>query len=182
MNTRIHSAADMDGAPAKAKNKVRAQARKAGHDILAAAMVLTVCALPVYAAAQTTSSSPLTPQLINNSKWELTGWKLANGSMRAIPQGSSERPTLELSAANEASGFSSCNRYWGEYTLGSGKLSLGPFISTRRGCSASLLELERDYLAALDHVTQASMQIGAPQQLWLTLNSGDKLTFERSAK
>ena len=153
---------------------------------LALASLLTACAIPVHTDASAEAPDPFNPaatQLLDDTKWELTGWKQADGTMRDLPRGDSGAPvTLELSTANgqrRVSGFSGCNRYMGTYTLKDGKLSFGPLAGTRMACATPGGKIEGDYLNALNHIDRTGVQMRAPQQLQLILENGDTLVFTR---
>ncbi|HXZ08927.1 MAG TPA: META domain-containing protein [Paraburkholderia sp.] len=162
---------------------------------LAFASLLTACAIPVHTDASAEAPDPFNPaatQLLDDTKWELTSWKQADGTLRDIPRGNSGNSgesgnsgaalTLELSTANgqrRASGFSGCNRYMGTYALKDGKLSFGPLAGTRMACATPGGKIEGDYLNALNHIDRTGVQMRAPQQLQLILESGDTLVFTR---
>ncbi|MBV8628407.1 MAG: META domain-containing protein [Paraburkholderia sp.] len=153
---------------------------------LALALLLTACAIPVHTDASAEAPDPFNPaatQLLDDTKWELTSWKQADGTMRDIPRGDAGQPvTLELSTANgqrRVSGFSGCNRYMGTYALKDGKLSFGPLAGTRMACATPGGKIEGDYLNALNHIDRTGVQMRAPQQLQLILENGDTLVFTR---
>ena len=57
--------------------------------------------------------------------------------------------TAIFSADGRLAGFAGCNSYQGAYGVGDGTITIGRLATTRRACEASLMEQERDYLAAL---------------------------------
>jgi heat shock protein HslJ len=128
--------------------------------------------------------------LLDDTNWQLTSWKHADGSARDVPHGDAGQPgaapvTLMLSTASgqrRASGFSGCNRYTGTYMLRDGKLSFGPLASTRMACAGSGGALEGDYLDALTHIDKTGVQMRPPQELQLITAAGDTLVFARSDK
>jgi len=150
------------------------------------ASLLTACAMPVHTDASAEAPDPFNPaatQLLDDTKWELTSWKQADGTMRDVPHGDTGEPvTLDLSTASgqrRASGFSGCNRFMGAYMLKDGKLSFGPLAGTRMACMTPGGKIEGAFLDALSHIDRTGVQMRAPQQLQLILENGDTLVFTR---
>ncbi|SEA55346.1 META domain-containing protein [Paraburkholderia sartisoli] len=148
--------------------------------------LVTACSLPVHTDASAEAPDPFNPaatQLLDNTTWELTSWKQADGTLRDVPHGDNGEPvTLTLSTANgqrRASGFSGCNRYMGTYALKDGKLSFGPLAGTRMACATLGGQIEGAYLDALAHIDRTGVQMRAPQELQLIPDNGDTLTFAR---
>jgi heat shock protein HslJ len=81
-----------------------------------------------------------------------------------------------------ASGFSGCNRFMGTYALKDGKLSFGPLAGTRMACTSPGGNIEGAFLDALTRIERTGVQMREPQQMQLTLDNGDTLTFDRSTK
>ncbi|RAP78797.1 META domain-containing protein, partial [Burkholderia pseudomallei] len=103
---------------------------------------------------------------------------------RDIPHGDNGEPIkLALSTqtgVRRAAGFSGCNRYMGTYDVKNGVLAFGPLAGTRMACvSPARAALERDYLAALGHISKAGVQMRAPQQLVIITDADATLTFAR---
>ncbi|CAG4900029.1 META domain-containing protein [Paraburkholderia saeva] len=153
---------------------------------LCLASLVTACSLPVHTDASAEAPDPFNPaatQLLDDTTWELTGWKQADGTMRNVPHGDNGEPvTLTLSTASgqrRASGFSGCNRYMGTYMLKDGKLSFGPLAGTRMACTTPGGQIEGAYLDALAHIDRSGVQMRAPQELQLIPENGDTLTFAR---
>ncbi|MGF6242319.1 heat shock protein HslJ [Paraburkholderia sp. GAS38] len=153
---------------------------------LSVAALLSACAMPTHPDTKAPPPDPFNPaatQLLDDTSWDLTGWKQADGTMRTIPGADSGAPiTLTLSTATgqrHASGFSGCNRYMGTYALKDGKLSFGTLGSTRMACSTPGGQIEGDYLDALGHIDHTGVQMRPPQELQLILDNGDKLVFAR---
>lgn len=130
--------------------------------------------------------NPAATQLLDDTAWDLTSWKQADGSLRDVPSGANATPiTLTLSTSTgqrHASGFSGCNRYMGTYGLKDGKLSFGPLAGTRMACATPGGQIEGAYLDALAHIDRTGVQMRAPQQLELILEDGDTLIFARQAQ
>jgi heat shock protein HslJ len=151
---------------------------------LSAATLLAACSMPTHPDDKAPPPDPFNPaatQLLDDTSWDLTGWKQANGMPRGVPSGI----TLTLSTASgqrHASGFSGCNRYMGTYELKDGKLSFGPLASTRMACSTPGGERDGAYLDALAHIDRTGVQMRAPQEMQLILEDGDTLTFARHAQ
>ncbi|WP_296653344.1 META domain-containing protein [Paraburkholderia sp.] len=171
----------------------------------ALALMLAACKMPVHTDASAPPSDPFIPaatQLLDNTKWQLTEWKEANGTLRTLPgvtastaaapaapattaAAAAANPiTLELSTATgqrHASGFSGCNRYAGAYALKNGLLSFGTLAGTRMACIGAGGDIEGAYLDALSRITRSGVQMHAPQALLLILDNGDRLTFTHPA-
>lgn len=161
--------------------------------MLAAALLVCACKLPVHTDASAPLPDPFNPattQLLDNTHWQLTEWKRADGSLRAVPgpnadAGNTENPdgrpiTLDLSTESgqrRASGFSGCNRYFGAYALKSGLLSFSQLGGTRMACIGAGGEIEGAYLEALSHIARSGVQMRPPRSLFLVLENGDRLTF-----
>ncbi|WP_323121677.1 META domain-containing protein [Burkholderia alba] len=157
---------------------------------LTVATLLAACAMPTHPDSTAAAPDPFNPatiQLIDDTSWELTSWKNADGSLREIPHGDNGEP-IKLALSTETgmrrvSGFSGCNRYMGSYDVKNGVLSFGPLAGTRMACPASLGgQLESTYLDALAHLAKAGVQMREPQQLLLVTDDGATLTFARRGK
>jgi heat shock protein HslJ len=153
---------------------------------LTVATLLTACAMPTHPDAKAPPPDPFNPaatQLLDDTSWDLTSWKQADGTLRAVPGADSGAPiTLALSTAGgqrRASGFSGCNRYMGTYGLKDGKLGFGPLAGTRMACATPGGQIEGPYLDALAHIDRTGVQMRAPQELQLILENGDRLIFAR---
>ena len=153
---------------------------------LGVATLLAACSMPTHPDCKAPPPDPFNPaatQLLDDTSWDLTSWKQADGTMRAVPAADSGAPiTLTLSTATgqrHASGFSGCNRYMGTYGLKDGKLSVGPLAGTRMACPTPGGQIEGDYLDALAHIDRTGVQMRPPQEMQLILEDGDKLTFAR---
>ena len=153
------------------------------------ATLLSACAMPTHPDAKAPPPDPFNPaatQLLDDTSWDLTSWKQPDGTLRAIPSGDTGAPiTLTLSTATgqrHVSGFSGCNRYMGTYGLKDGKLSFGTLGGTRMACTTPGGQIEGSYLDALEHIARTGVQMRAPQELQLILESGDSLTFARQGQ
>lgn len=154
---------------------------------LTVAALLAACTMPTHPDSGAPAPDPFNPatiQLIDDTSWELVGWRNADGSARDIPHGDNGEPIkLALSTktgVRRAAGFSGCNRYMGTYDVKNGVLAFGPLAGTRMACVApARAALERDYLAALGHISKAGVQMRAPQQLIIITDDGATLTFAR---
>ena len=153
------------------------------------ATLLSACAMPTHPDAKAPPPDPFNPaatQLLDDTSWDLTSWKQPDGTLRAIPSGDTGAPiTLTLSTATgqrHVSGFSGCNRYMGTYGLKDGKLSFGTLGGTRMACTTPGGQIEASYLDALEHIARTGVQMRAPQELQLILESGDSLTFARQGQ
>ncbi|MBN3757923.1 META domain-containing protein [Paraburkholderia sp. Tr-20389] len=161
--------------------------RRAGAALAVVSIaMLAACSLPKHPDSEAPPPDPFNPaatQLLDNTDWQLTGWKLAAGGTREVPGNAGGEPvTLVLSTETgqrRASGFSGCNRYTGTYSLKDGKLSFGPLAGTRMACATAGGKIEAAYLDALAHIEHSAVDMRKPQQLQLMLGDGDTLVFAR---
>ncbi|RKT26496.1 META domain-containing protein [Paraburkholderia sp. RAU2J] len=156
---------------------------------LSVAALLGACAIPKHpdsAAAAPDPYNPAAVQLLDDTSWVLSAWKQADGTARAVPSADQGGPlTLTLSTSKGqryASGFSGCNRFMGTYALKDGKLSFGPLAGTRMACMSLGGNIEGAFLDALTRIERTGVQMREPQQMQITLDNGDTLTFDRSTK
>jgi heat shock protein HslJ len=156
---------------------------------LSVAALLGACAIPKHPDSAAAAPDPFNPaavQLLDDTSWVLSAWKQADGTARAIPSTDQGGPiTLMLSTSKgqrHASGFSGCNRFMGTYALKDGKLSFGPLAGTRMACTSPGGNIEGAFLDALTRIERTGVQMREPQQMQLTLDNGDTLTFDRSTK
>jgi heat shock protein HslJ len=149
---------------------------------------LAACAIPKHPDASAPAPDPFNPaaaQLLDDTSWVLSSWKNADGTARAVPPQDQGPLTLKLSTeggVRRASGFSGCNRFMGSYMLKDGKLSFGTLAGTRMACVSPGGDIEKPFLAALEHIDRTGVQMRAPQQMQLILDNGDTLMFDRTDK
>ncbi|MEM5342684.1 META domain-containing protein [Paraburkholderia azotifigens] len=161
--------------------------RRAGAALAVVSIAaLAACSMPKHLDSEAPPPDPFNPaatQLLDNTDWQLSGWKLAAGGTRDVPGNTGGEPiTLVLSTETgqrRASGFSGCNRYTGTYVLHDGKLSFGPLAGTRMACATPGGKIEGAYLDALAHIEHSGVDMRKPQQLQLMLGNGDTLVFAR---
>ncbi|QCU54329.1 META domain-containing protein [Burkholderia pseudomallei] len=178
----------MFNSSAAARMRLRiARSLRAPLGALTVAALLAACTMPTHPDSGAPAPDPFNPatiQLIDDTSWELVGWRNADGSARDIPHGDNGEPIkLALSTqtgVRRAAGFSGCNRYMGTCDVKNGVLAFGPLAGTRMACaSPARAALERDYLAALGHISKAGVQMRAPQQLVIITDADATLTFAR---
>jgi heat shock protein HslJ len=164
---------------------------KSAVAVIMLAVALAGCTMPKHpdsAAPPTDPYNPAATQLLDDTQWDLATWTDTSGQVRAVPQASDAGGpvTLNLSTAGgvrKVNGFSGCNRYTGEYTLVSGKLSIGPLAGPRMACPpGSGPALEQPFLKALTSIQKTGVQMRPPQQLQLTLDNGDVMVFDQHGK
>ncbi|ROS00105.1 putative lipoprotein [Sinobacterium caligoides] len=90
-------------------------------------------------------------QVSSNASLTNTYWKLMTLNGESVDVGAGDKEVyLQLMSENKAiRGFSGCNRYMGEYRIGSDGLKFGPIGSTMKACMKGM-ELEQSYLKALE--------------------------------
>jgi len=77
-------------------------------------------------------------------------WRLVELGGRPAAMGAGGRPATLRLDAGRASGFAGCNSFSGGYRMMAGSsLVFSPLASTRMACAEGM-ELEREYLAALE--------------------------------
>lgn len=168
----------------------RARSRAASSVIaLTSAAVLAGCALPTHpdsAAPPTDPYNPAATQLLDDTHWQLTAWTTGDGKSLPVPAAASAAQpiTLNFSTAGgqrRVNGFSGCNRYMGTYDLSAGTLSFGALGGTRMACGTGPgSALEAPYLKGLGAIDKTGVQMNPPQQLQITLKSGDVLVFNQT--
>lgn len=89
------------------------------------------------------------PPQLNGSAWKVTSF---NNNRQAVIGVMGESDITLVFGAEEVSGSSGCNRFWGSYTADGGSITIGPVASTRMACPEDLMEQEQLFLAALASV------------------------------
>jgi len=109
--------------------------------------------------------------------WRLDNLNGPDGGV-AIPEGVSV--TLKIEGQREVSGSAGCNTYFGTCIVADASLQFGPLASTKKACiePEGVMELERQFLAALGHVTNYAIK---GQRLTLLGPEGISLIFHRAA-
>jgi heat shock protein HslJ/uncharacterized membrane protein len=98
-------------------------------------------------------------------------WQLRTFQGKALAK--AEQPTLKLThAQSQASGFSSCNNYFGSFLLSGNYLSFKDFGMTRKFCAQSI---EVEYMALLQKTYK--YYIENKQLFLLDINNNQLLTF-----
>ena len=95
-------------------------------------LALTACALP---------GAPGAAPLVGSE------WRLEDLGGRGVINGS--QATLAFPEAGRVAGNSSCNRFFGSYTLMQDRIALGQLAGTRMACAPAVDEQETRYLDAL---------------------------------
>ncbi len=95
-------------------------------------LALTACALP---------GAPGAAPLVGSE------WRLDDLGGRGVINGS--QATLAFPEAGRVAGNSSCNRFFGSYTLMQDRIALGQLAGTRMACAPAVDEQETRYLEAL---------------------------------
>jgi heat shock protein HslJ len=165
---------------------------------LAFGAALAGCTMPTHpdsAAPPTDPYNPAATQLLDDTQWQLTSWTNADGKTRPVPSnpagaagGSAGGAAITLNFSTQGgqrktNGFSGCNRFAGTYDLAGGELSFGPLASTRMACAPGPgSALEQPFLQGLADIEKTGVQMQPPQQLKITLKSGDVMTFIQGAQ
>jgi heat shock protein HslJ len=115
-------------------------------------------------------------------EWALTqlGGKDIASMLAAIPNGSA--PTLNFAKDGAVGGFSGVNRIGGgkldPAALAQGKLSLGNMFSTKMAGPPAAMQLENDFLGALNKVSSFRLTDGG-KGLSLTDGASELLRFAK---
>jgi heat shock protein HslJ len=131
----------------------------------ASAAVVLVALLAACSPAVEVSPSPSPPGTLAGSSWRAVS---VDG---ASPVEGSE-PTLVF-AADEVSGTTGCNQFFGPYTYGDGSISFGLIGMTMMACEGPVGTVEAAYTAALDGASSVSFDDAG--QLLLSGTGGDVL-------
>lgn len=95
-------------------------------------LALTACALP---------GAPAAAPLVGSE------WRLEDLGGRGVLD--RVQATLAFPEAGRVAGNSSCNRFFGSYTLMQDRIALGQLGGTRMACAEAVADQETRYLAAL---------------------------------
>jgi heat shock protein HslJ len=118
---------------------------------LLAAIVLAACTVPTTTQPVTQPEAPTghaQPNLpagqpgLSGTKWILTEFNGAAPITDHIP-------TLEFGADGQVTGDSSCNQYFGSYTIDGETLNFGQLGSTMMGCEEPVMQQEISFLQTL---------------------------------
>ncbi|WP_300659901.1 META domain-containing protein [Hydrogenophaga sp.] len=104
-------------------------------------LALTACALP---------GAPGAAPLVGSE------WRLDDLGGRGVINGS--QATLAFPEAGRVAGNSSCNRFFGSYTLMQDRIALGQLAGTRMACAPAVDEQETRYLDALQKAQRLEVQ------------------------
>jgi len=130
------------------------------HILAAAAVLLAACHAPPghdadqVAAASDSMHPDSTPAAAAPDSGLTSGeWALVALFGQPAPLGAEDRPaTLAFTRdSGRVSGYSGCNRVFGNYVLTGSSLSVGPLGMTRMACDKGM-DLEHRYATALDSV------------------------------
>jgi heat shock protein HslJ len=123
---------------------------------------LVACAMP---------TAPGAPPSLAGTEWRLEEL----GGARALEN---VQATLAFPEAGRVAGFSSCNRFFGTYTLVQDKIAFGQMGTTRMACMGPAGEQENRYMAALQKAKRVVVEGNA---MLLHVDGQDKpLRFARS--
>ncbi|MDO9434042.1 META domain-containing protein [Hydrogenophaga sp.] len=109
--------------------------------IVPAALALTACAMPGASA----------PAPLVGSEWQLEDLG-GRGVLDRV------QATLAFPEAGRVAGNSSCNRFFGSYTLMQDKVAFGQLGGTRMACAEAVGDQEARYLDALQKAQRLEVQ------------------------
>ncbi len=114
-----------------------------------------------------------TPLPIDNTEWELVGWR-----EKPLAPGASAKPIELRIEQRQVLGYSGCNHYSGPYQITHGHFSSGPLRTTRGSCtSADLHAFEQAFLKALED--GGHLVVTDAERLRIEPRRGDALEFRR---
>jgi heat shock protein HslJ len=129
------------------------------------AAVLLIALLAACSPAADVSPSPSAPSSLAGSSWR------AVSVAGASPVAGSE-PTLVF-AADQVSGTTGCNQYFGGYTYADGSITFDQVGMTMMACDGPIGTVEMAYTAALNGASTLTIDDGG--QLLLSGTAGDVL-------
>ncbi len=85
-----------------------------------------------------------------------------------------DEPFVQFGAKGEISGFSGCNRFFGNYEQNGERLIIGPLASTKKACAGPQMEMEREFLSAL----QRAHKVEATHIKLVVLDEDDEIVLD----
>ncbi len=95
------------------------------------------------------------PVALTGTTWQATGINNGTGGVTSLVAGSAV--TAEFADDGTLTGSAGCNSYNGSYEVLGDTMTIGPLASTRMACEPEVDEQESNYLAALENVTQFTL-------------------------
>lgn len=105
----------------------------------------------------------------------ITEWQLVNMRGKDITYAEDQSPvTIQFNPeANNVSGCSGCNRYFGDFKFSNqGDITIGDLNGTKMACPEPFMTLERQYMQTLHNVDHYAIE-----ENQLTLMQGDKVVL-----
>ncbi len=99
-----------------------------------------------------TESAPVT---LTDTTWQATGINNGTGGVTSLVADSTV--TAEFADDGTLTGSAGCNSYNGSYEVLGDTMTIGPIAATRMACDPEVDEQESNYLAALEDVTQFTL-------------------------
>lgn len=147
---------------------------------LLAAIVLAACAAPATTQPATQPEAP-TGQAQPNPPAEqpgLSGTRWLLTELNGASPLADHVPTLEFGADGQARGNSSCNQYFGSYTIDGDTLNFGQLGSTMMGCEEPAMQQETNFLQTLG---TAAIFTVAGDTLTITTAADATLVFTKAS-
>lgn len=88
------------------------------------------------------------------TSWKVTG--VNNGKEAVVSSSLTEKLTLEFGSDGTVSGNGGCNTFRGSYTQDGDEVTISSLASTMRGCEQDVVDLEAQYLKALESTATAT--------------------------
>ncbi|MCQ2277954.1 MAG: META domain-containing protein [Bacteroidales bacterium] len=144
--------------------------------IIMTALMIAMCGCKSH--KNQASNNTMQPKFEENVEWQLVTIR----GKRVEYKEDQRHVTISFNPeANNVSGCSGCNRYFGTYeaNISKGLLSLGEMNSTKMACPEPFMKLERQYLSALQKVDRYDM---GEYELKLYQGATEVLGFEKVQK
>jgi heat shock protein HslJ len=121
-------------------------------------VIAALAALFLAGACSSSSTTPV-PSVPTPAVGPTGQWQLVQGTVdgQALALDDDARVTL-LVDGSSVSGESACNRYFGEFAVVDGRLTLGGLGATEMACAEPVMAIEAAYLAGLARVDSARME------------------------
>ena len=142
-------------------NRIFASINSTSHSLTATIALLLLCILLVGAcSAGNEDTSPGGVASADNpepGELQMTQWQVVRINSGPVVDGSA--PTIILNEGEQLGGDTSCNRYFGQWSVSGTGASFETAGVTRRACEPALMAQETDFLDALASITMVKRSV-----------------------
>lgn len=126
---------------------------------LAIALLLAACSTTTNDTTTTVTDAPApNPIDLAGTRWVADAMFLGGAQAPLVPRA---QPTLDFAADGlTLGGTTGCNSYGGEYSLGSGTITIGALSQTEMACEEPLMQQEANVLSILADATVITLEDG----------------------